>query len=335
MFGSEAQPSVRRGALLLASLILLNILVGIATIFLGARYPILSGLAILAWGFGFRHAMDADHIAAIDNVTRRLLYRGKPSVGIGVFFSLGHSTIVLLLTIIILFFAPLAQGHIESWKEIGAIMGATVSAVFLILIGTINFTVLWKLLQALRDLRNGKENAYHGHMHIGGPIEKMFRPVLQLIDKSYKMYFIGFLFGLGFDTATEVGLLAIAALAVGSVPAWAILLLPIAFMAGMTLLDTLNGLCMLGIYSWGVFDAKRRIIYNINITLLSLLSALLIGLTVGLRLIGEYVGLTSGIFSIAQKVSLDNLGYFLLALFVLSWLAAFIGLRPKEEAVSL
>ncbi|MDO8520893.1 MAG: HoxN/HupN/NixA family nickel/cobalt transporter [bacterium] len=335
LFGKNIQPSIKRGAVLLVSLILFNVGVGITIIVAGAQYPVLSGLAVLAWGFGFRHAMDADHIAAIDNVTRRLLYRGKPSVGVGAFFSLGHSTIVFLLTIVILFFVPLAEANIDSWKTVGAVVGAILSSLFLILIGVINVSVLWKLVGAWRDMKRGIENPYHGHMHIGGPIEKLFRPLVQLTDKSYKMYFIGFLFGLGFDTATEVGLLAISALAVGSVPLLAILVLPLAFMAGMTRLDTVNGLCMLGIYTWGVFDAKRRILYNINITLLSLISAVAIGLTVGLRAIAEHFGLSGGIFSLVQRVSLGNLGYSLAALFVVSWFIALILLRPREKKVPL
>ncbi|MEK7118455.1 MAG: HoxN/HupN/NixA family nickel/cobalt transporter, partial [Patescibacteria group bacterium] len=252
LFGPEAQPSVKRGALLLVSLILLNILVGVMAVLIGRSHTLLAGLVLLAWGFGLRHAMDVDHIAAIDNATRRLLYCGKPSVGIGFFFSLGHSTIVLFLTILIVFFAPLMQEHFESWKQIGMVVGALVSSLFLILIGAVNLQVLWKLIGAWSDLCAGKENTYHGHMHLGGPIEKIFRPLLRLVDRSYKMYFIGFLFGLGFDTATEVGLLAISAIAVASVPPLFVLVLPLAFMAGMTLLDTINGLCMLGIYSFGV-----------------------------------------------------------------------------------
>lgn len=329
LFGEHAQPSVRRGALLLALLVFFNIFIGIAIILLGASYPILSGLALLAWGFGLRHAMDADHIAAIDNVTRRLLYRNKPSVGVGFFFSLGHSTIVLLLTILILYFAPLANGHLEPWKEFGMVFGATISSLFLLLIALINCEVFWKLAGAWRDLKRGVENTYHGHMHLGGPIEKIFRPIVKLVDHSYKMYFLGFLFGLGFDTATEVGLLAISLLAASTIPPLAILLLPFAFMAGMTLLDTVNGLCMLGTYSWGVFDEKRRILYNMNVTLLSLLSALAIGLTVGLRAIALYFGLSGGIFTFAEEVHLGNLGYGLAALFVLSWLIAFFTLRPR------
>src|SRR3989344_8615638 len=133
VFGENPQPSVRRGAMLLTVLIFLNILIGVATIILGARYPILTGLAVLSWGFGLRHAMDADHIAAIDNVTRRLLYRGKPSVGVGPFFSLGHSTIVFLLTIAIVFFSSFTNCKFESLKAVGGIIGASVSSLFLIL----------------------------------------------------------------------------------------------------------------------------------------------------------------------------------------------------------
>lgn len=327
LFGESAQPSVRRGAVLLTSLVFFNVLIGVTILVLSAQYPLLSGLALLAWGFGLRHAMDADHISAIDNVTRRLLYRNKPSVGVGFFFSLGHSTIVFLLTILIIYFAPLANENLASWKALGAVIGATVSSLFLLLIGIVNLTVLWKLIGAWRDLGRGVENTYHGHMHLGGPIEKIFRPFLRLIDRSYKMYFIGFLFGLGFDTATEVGLLAVSALAVATIPPFVVLLLPLAFMAGMTLLDTVNGLCMLGIYTWGIFDAKRRLLYNINITLLSFLSSLLIGLAVGLRTITESFGLSGGIFALADKVSFESFGYSLAALFILSWLIAFLTIR--------
>ena len=316
IFGATAQPSVRRGALLLASLIMLNIAIGIATIMLGAHYPILSGLALLSWGFGLRHAMDADHIAAIDNVTRRLLYRGKPSVGVGPFFSLGHSTIVFLLTIAIVFFSSFTNGKFESLKAVGGIIGASVSSLFLILIGTINLFVLFKLIRALSSVNAGKENSYHGHMHLGGPIEKIFRPLIKMVDTSYKMYFIGFLFGLGFDTATEIGLLAISAVAVQSIPPVAVLILPLAFMAGMTLLDTVNGLFMLGIYAWGVFDEKKRLLYGINVTLLSALSALSIGVVVGSRLLAERFHFTGEFFSLVQRLNIDDLGYWLAALFV-------------------
>jgi high-affinity nickel-transport protein len=331
---THAQPSVRRGAILLLGLIVLNILVLIATILLSAHYSFLSGLAFLAWGFGVRHAMDADHIAAIDNVTRRLLYRGHHSVGVGTYFSLGHSTIVLLLTILILFFAPSMGAHSASWKETGALIGASISSLFLLFVAIVNTAVLVKLIRAWSALKSGKENIYHGHMHIGGPIEKIFRPLLKLIDHSYKMYFVGFLFGLGFDTATEVGLLAISAVAVTNIPPVALLILPLAFMAGMTLLDTINALCMLGIYTWSVVDDKRRILYNITITVLSTASALIIGLTVGLRLLAEYFGLNSEIFVLAKHVTLNNVGYGLLCLYIASWIIMFFVLRQGAAADS-
>lgn len=334
LFGAHVQPSVRRGALLLASLIFLNILVGLLVFLLGRSYPILSGLALLSWGFGLRHAMDADHIAAIDNVTRRLLYRGKHSVGVGVFFSLGHSSIVLLLTVAIVFFSAFTDSKFESLKAVGGIIGASVSSFFLVLIGTVNLFVLFKLIGALRKVNAGEANTYHGHMHIGGPIEKIFRPLLKHIDKSYKMYFIGFLFGLGFDTATEVGLLAIAAIAIQSIPPLAVLILPLAFMAGMTLLDTINGLFMLGIYSWGVFDEKRRLFYGINITLMSSVSALSIGAIVGLRLLSEQFHFDGVLFKWALSIRIESAGYWLAGFFLVSWIIALIGLRPKQETVS-
>ena len=329
----EAQPSVKRGALLVVVLVLLNIFVGILIVLIGNRYPMLSGLAVLAWGFGFRHAMDADHIAAIDNVTRRLLYRGKHAVGVGAYFSLGHSTVVLLLTLAIVFFAPFAGENLDSWKAIGTVVGIVVSSTFLLLIGVMNIGVLVRLLGAWRDIRTGKSNTYHGHMHLGGPIEKLFRPLTKLVDHSYKMYLIGFLFGLGLDTAMEVGLLALATLTTSNVPPVALFILPFTFMAGMILLDTINALCMLGIYSWGVFDDKRRILFNINITALSLLSALTVGGVVGIKLIAEYMGLSGGFFSFVERVSIEHLGYWIAGFFVLSWFVAIIGLRPREGAV--
>lgn len=335
LFGSMTQPSVRRGALLLAGLVFFNLLVLTTLFFLGARYPILFGLTFLAWGLGFRHAMDADHIAAIDNVTRRLLYRGKPSVGVGFFFSLGHSTIVLLFTVAILLFSSFTESNFDSLKETGGMIGAGVASLFLLFIGAANLSVLFSLVRALRNVSKGEENTYHGHMHLGGPIEKIFRPLIKLVDRSYKMYGIGFLFGLGFDTATEIGLLSIAALATASVPAWAILVLPFAFMAGMALLDTLNGLFMLGVYAAGIFDEKRRLLYGINITLLSAFSALMIGLVVGSRLLAEHFGASGAVFAFAEGLNIDNFGYWLAALFALSWIVAILGFRPKEKVVSL
>lgn len=325
------QPSVRRGFALLVALIILNIVVGVGVLALGRTYPILLGLALLSWGLGLRHAMDADHIAAIDNATRQLLYRGKPSVGIGFYFSLGHSTIVFLLTATIAYFATFSTAHMESWRSVGAIVGSMVSSIFLIIIGTANLFVLKKLFGAWKDLREGRENTYHGHMHLGGPIEKLFRPLLRMVDRSAKMYFIGFLFGLGFDTATEIGLLSLSAIATVSLPPWTILILPLAFMSGMALLDTLNGLLMLGIYTSGSINEKHRLLYNINITGLSALAALSIGFIVGVRFLGEHFGLTQGIFGLASRLNIDTFGYMLVTLFLISWSMMFLGRKTATE----
>ena len=233
IFSSGTQPSVKRGVLLFATLVAVNVVLWVALLALSWETPLLLGLFALAWGLGLRHAMDADHIAAIDNATRRLLYRGRPSVGVGFFFSLGHSTVVLCFTAAIVFAVSSALTDIAAFRETGALIGGTVSSLFLLGIGTANLFVLRQLFRALKDVRAGKENTYHGHLHLGGPIEKLFRPLVALVDRSPKMYWIGLLFGLGFDTATEVGLLALSALAEESIDTWMIFLLPLTFAAGI------------------------------------------------------------------------------------------------------
>jgi high-affinity nickel-transport protein len=330
-FSSTTQPSTRRGVLLVGALLLFNVFTAIAALVIGIRYPILLGFALLAWGFGLRHAMDADHIAAIDNATRRLLYRGKPSVGVGVFFALGHSTIVFLLSFLIAFFVSSGAENIGVWKHIGQTVGAVVSSLFLLLIGVLNTVVLYRLTVVWKKVGSGEENSYHGHMHIGGPIEKIFRPLIKLVDKSYKMYFVGFLFGLGFDTATEIGLLALSALAAENIPPLAVMILPLAFLAGMALLDTANGLLMLGIYSWGALTEKDRLMYNINVTALSAFSALAIGGTIGLQFLSRRFEMDGGIFALANQVSLSGLGYVLVGLFILSWVVTYISFRERTS----
>lgn len=328
-FPPGTQPSVRRGAVLAAFMIGLNLMVGAFALLVAGDFPALAGLALVAWGFGLRHAMDADHIAAIDNVTRRLLYRGKPSVGVGAYFSLGHSLVVVLCVAAIAFALPSVREGIGEWRESGALVGASISSVFLLVIGAMNLGVLLRLLRARRDLRAGRENTYHGHMHLGGPIEALFRPLLRLVDTSAKMAGIGFLFGLGLDTATEVGLLALSAGAAGEVPAFAIMLLPLAFFAGMALLDTLNGLAMLGIYAWGEVEPERRLRYNIAMTGLSLASALGIGSIVGLRAIAAYGGYSDGVFAIASAIRLEAFGYLLATVFCVCFVASLMMLRRQ------
>ena len=333
-FSSTTQPSTRRGVFLIGLLLLLNIVTGIAALIIGLYYPILLGFSLLAWGFGLRHAMDADHIAAIDNATRRLLYRGKPSVAVGVFFALGHSTVVFVLSLLIVLFVS-ANSDIAAWKEIGRVIGAIVSSLFLVLIGVLNIVVLYKLVVAWKKVDRGEENPYHGHMHIGGPIEKIFRPLIKLVDKSYKMYFVGFLFGLGFDTATEIGLLALSAIVAENIPIIAVMILPLAFLAGMALLDTANGLLMLGIYSWGALRDKDRLMYNMNVTAISALSALAIGGTIGLQFLSRHFEIQGGIFTLINHVSLNGLGYILVGLFVASWIITYMSFRGRSSEEEL
>lgn len=328
--GEHMQPSTKRGVLLFALVLIVNAMIWTSIGIVGSSSPLYLGLAALAAGLGLRHAMDADHIAAIDNAMRRLLYRNRPSVGVGTYFSLGHSTVVLLLTLLII-----GAAGTEGWNEwfaFGKSIGSAVAALFLVGIGIANIFVVVKLVGSLVKVSRGETDTYHGHLHIGGPIERLFNPLLRLVDKSYKMYLIGFLFGLGFDTATEVGVLAASALAEG-VPRIAILFLPLAFAGGMALLDTLNSLFMFGIYSGSGIPEKTRLAYNVNVTALSALSALVIGLTLALSFIADNWGLSGGIFAFALRIPVDMFGYFLVAVFGLSWVFFFLSwLRtPKKE----
>lgn len=333
-FSVTTQPSVRRGVILLLALFLVNLLIGGITLLYGMSHHGIVGLTLLAWGFGLRHAMDADHISAIDNATRRLLYRGKPSVGVGCFFSLGHSTVVILLTLGIMFFASSHPVNLETFHATGNAVGAVISSLFLFVIGGLNVATLFSLHSAWKKISRGEKFAYHGHLHIGGPIEKLFRPLIKLVDTSYKMYGVGFLFGLGLDTTIEVGTLSLFALSLGLHPLM-IVLLPLAFTFGMALLDTLNGLLMLGIYSWGGIDEKGRLLYNISITGISAFSALAIGAIISARFLTERFALKEGLLASLGNIPLDIVGYALVTLFLGSWVATYWGIRMRNAREKL
>ncbi len=206
------------------------------------HYPVLLGTAFLAYSFGLRHAVDADHIAAIDNVTRKLMQEGKRPVGIGLFFSLGHSTIVVLASVAVAATATAFKNRMEAFHSIGGIIGTLVSAAFLLLIAAVNVYILVNVYRTFQHVKNGGEYVdedFNMLMAKSGVLARLLRPMFRMIEKSWHMYPLGFLFGLGFDTATEVGLLGIsAASAANGMPIWSILVFPALFTAGMTLIDT-------------------------------------------------------------------------------------------------
>jgi high-affinity nickel-transport protein len=298
-------------------------------------HPVLLGTALLAYGFGLRHAVDADHIAAIDNVTRKLMYRGGRPVTVGLFFALGHSTVVVLASIAVTVTASALNDRLAALKSIGTVVGTSVSALFMLAIAVMNLIIFNGVYRAFRRVRAGGAYVEQDFAMLaarGGILARLFRPLFAMITASWMMLPLGFLFGLGFDTATEVALLALSAKgAAQGVSFAAILVLPVLFTVGMTLIDTSDGVLMLGAYGWAFVKPIRKIYYNMTITLVSVLVALLVGSLETLGLIADQMAL-SGPFWQAIGGLNDNfgtLGYVIIGVFVMSWLGSALIYRLK------
>src|SRR5229473_7139221 len=285
--------------------------------------PALAGLGTLAYTFGLRHAFDADHIAAIDNTTRKFLQDGKRSLGTGFFFSLGHSTIVFSLTTALAFAASAVKSSIPSFQHWGVYVGAGVSGTFLWVIGILNLLVLLDVVRIFRELRAGTydEQRLEARLLDRGFMNRFFLGKLaRRIRSSWQMYPLGVLFGLGFDTATEVGLLAISAGAASKqVPFLAVLSLPLLFAAGMSLMDTADGAFMSQAYGWAFSNPIRKVYYNITVTSLSVTVALVIGTIELLQVLSTKLALTSGFWLWLNDLDFGTLGYGIVGLFVLTW----------------
>ena len=299
-------------------------------------HPVLLGTALLAYGFGLRHAVDADHIAAIDNVTRKLMQEGKRPVAVGCFFSLGHSTVVILASAGVALTASALESRLAAFKEIGGLIGTTVSAFFLLLIAIMNIFILAGTYRTFQRVRNGgryTEEDMDMILARGGLLARIFRPLFGIIRQSWHMYPLGFLFGLGFDTATEVALLAISATeASKGLPIWSVLVFPTLFTAGMCLVDTTDGILMLGAYGWAFLNPIRKLFYNMTITAVSVLVALLIGGIEASGLIADQFNLEGSFWKMIHDLN-DNfgaLGYLIIAIFAASWMVSMIVYRVKR-----
>jgi nickel/cobalt transporter (NiCoT) family protein len=288
-----------------------------------AHHPALIGLGFVAYMFGLRHAFDADHIAAVDDTVRYMLRKGKRPLGVGFFFSLGHSTIVLALAVGVAVAATLVTGQLPQLKALGAIIGTGVSGAFLWIIGILNLLVLLDVIGVWRQATQGT----HSHEHLEallqkrGLLNRLFGGRLQrLMNHSWQMYPLGLLFGLGFDTASEVGLLAMTAgAAAGDLPVPAILSLPLLFAAGMTLMDTTDGVLMCKAYDWAFLNPLRKILYNITTTALSVAVALLVG---SIELLQVFIGaldLHGPLTDSIAALDFGLLGYVIVGLFLLAW----------------
>lgn len=297
------------------------------------HYPVLLGTALLAYSFGLRHAVDADHIAAIDNVTRRLMQDGKRPVAVGFMFSLGHSTVVVIGAAAIAGAALALQHRLEAIRNIASVVGTLVSVFFLFAIAIVNLVVLHSIYRTFVKVRRGEPYMDEDiDMLLGGRgfLARLFRPMFHMISRSWHMYPLGFLFGLGFDTATEIGVLGISASeAAKGLSFWSILVFPTLFAAGMSLIDTSDNILMLGAYGWAFVKPIRKLYYNITITCVSVAVAMVVGGIEALGLLGEHFHLQGWFWNVVAKLN-DNfgtLGYFIVGLFALSWIVSIVFYR--------
>jgi nickel/cobalt transporter (NiCoT) family protein len=305
-------------------------------LFLGysGRYPALAGLGVLAYTFGLRHAFDADHLAAIDNTTRKLLQQGKRPLGVGFFFSLGHSTIVLSLTAGLAIGARSVKSQIPALQTYGGAIGTGVSGTFLWIIGVLNLIVLLDILRIYAEIKRGHydQERLERRLQDRGFMNRFFLGrFFKLISESWHMYPLGILFGLGFDTATEVGLLALAAgVASHAVPFLAVLSLPILFAAGMSLMDTADGAFMSQAYGWAFSNPIRKVYYNITVTSLSVTVALAVGSVELLQMFATQFGLDSGFWGWLNALNFENLGYGIVGLFLVTWVGSVVIWRTRR-----
>lgn len=289
--------------------------------------PVLLGAAWLAYSLGLRHAVDADHIAAIDGVTRKLMQDGKRPLTVGLYFSLGHSTVVFGLSASIAATALAVKAHFPALAAWGDAVGTAISSLFLLVIALINFMVLRSVWQAFRRLQRGEPAAPGGDglALAGGIMTALFRKLFDLIGQSWHMFPLGLLFGLGFDTATEVGLLGISATEAGQgLPAWSIMVFPALFAAGMSLVDTADGVLMTGAYGWAFVKPVRKLWYNLTITAASVMVAVLVGGIEALTVLAERLKLSGPFWSpvTAANAHLGLLGAAIIGLFAGVWLVS-------------
>lgn len=294
------------------------------------RYPLLLGTSLLAYSFGLRHAVDADHIAAIDNVTRKLMQEGKRPVAVGFMFSLGHSTIVALGSAAIAGTTFALQHRVDGIKEIGGTIGTLVSSLFLFAIGIVNLMVLRSVYRAFTGIRAGKpyvEDDFDLLLGNTGFLNRLFRPIIKMIRESWHMYPLGILFGLGFDTATEIGILGLsAAEASKGLSLWSILVFPVLFAAGMSLIDTTDNILMLFAYGWAFVKPIRKLYYNMTITCVSAIVAILVGGVEALGLLAGRLHLRGSVWDAVARTTgnFGILGFFIVGLFAVSWIVSIV-----------
>jgi len=290
------------------------------------KYPQILGLAVLSYTFGLQHAFDVDHIAAIDNMSRKLIEQNKKTKGVGFFFSIGHSTTVIVLALITIFAVKWAGTTIPKFNSIGGVVATLISGCFLLLLAIINFIMLKNIIITFKKMRHGDYQEKIDKTSNKGIIGALINRLLNIINKNYHIYIVGFLFGLGFDTATQIAVLATSATAVNQGVPWiAILSFPILFTAGMTTMDTLDGIFMSTAYKWVFSSPLRKVYYNLTITGLSILAAGVIGIIEVFQVIAQERNLNSGFWLWLQNLNFNIMGRILVVMFIVVWSISFIG----------
>jgi high-affinity nickel-transport protein len=300
-----------------------------AVIALSGR-PTLLGTAFLAYVLGLRHAVDADHIATIDNVVRKLMQDGKRPLAVGLFFSLGHSLSIALAVAGIAAAAFALQGRFQEFRVLGSIIGTGASAFFLLTIAVINLVILRSVWRSFQRARRGEHVGDHElNLLLSGRgfLARILRPLFRMVTASWQMFAIGLLFGLGFDTATEISLFTVAAgQASGGLNFSTVMIFPALFTAGMTLVDTTDSILMVGAYGWAFLNPIRKIWYNLTITAISVVVALMIGGIEALGLVADKLGLEGTFWGAIASLneSLAKFGYLVVGVFLVSWALSFV-----------
>lgn len=311
-----------------------------ASVYMGNSYAVLAGLGVVAYVLGLRHGVDADHIAAIDNTTRKLMREGKRPLTVGTWFSLGHSTVVVALIVALTVATRTVVNDVPGLRSVGLVFGTLVSGAFLFIIGLANVVIVWEIYGVFRELRERKldGNQLEAALNGRGLMNRYFGRLFSVVRKPWQLYPIGVLFGLGFDTASEVALIAISVgvSAAMSVPMWMILVLPLMFTCGMVLVDTSDGLSMLFVYGWAFLKPIRKLYYNLTITVISVLVAFLVGGVEVVQAISGELHLTGAFWSLVNGLDFETLGYSVVAVFALTWVVsiAFYRYRGYDRLLS-
>lgn len=306
----------------------------LAATIIGHISPVLNGLGIVAYVLGLRHGVDCDHIAAIDNTTRKLIQQGKPRFTVGTWFSLGHSTIVFGLIATIVFVTRSVIGQIPVLQNWGNIAGTLISGAFLFIIGFVNLLIVVGVYRLFKQARRGEvnEQQLEEFMNNRGFLNRFFRPLFKLVNDAWQIYPIGVLFGLGFDTATEVALIAIS-VGVGvssSVSIWQIMVLPLLFTCGMVLTDTSDGVTMRMAYAWAFLTPLKKIFYNLTVTVMSVLVAFVIGGVELVQVMGTELNMTGVLWNRLENLDFESMGFVIIGVFVVTWLTAYAVWKYKR-----